>query len=150
MSFNKTALALVALAIVMLVGCKQPIGVPGDVHTATTQTLYITTAGLMLPCGHIDWYQGEMRIWDYYDYTYTDSTIRRAFNYYVLPTQPPTTDTSRAYPRTNGHCVFKIPGFLSMGGTPACTLFYYQTAHSGSADLVVTAWWDQYMGWPPI
>lgn len=138
--------ALCALAIIMMTGCKQPAGVPSDVHTATTHTLYITTDGVMAPCGRINWYQGWdeelQKVWEWY--TYTNGTIKRAFNYY----QPPL-DTNCAYPRSNGHCVFKIPGFLSMGGTPACTLFYYQTAHSGSAGLAVTAWWEV-IRWPPV
>jgi len=54
---NKIPLALIALAIVVLVGCKEPIGVPTEVHAATTHTVYCTTGGLMHPTGHIDLYQ---------------------------------------------------------------------------------------------
>jgi hypothetical protein len=144
----KPLLAFLALATVMLVGCHEPAGVANDVHAATTVTLYVTTDNFMLPCGHIDWYQGELAIWDGYSYNPYDSTIRRAFNYYPNPTNPPTYDTMRAYPRKNGHCVFRIPGF-DANGLPACTLFYYQSAHIGSADLVVKTFLPK-DHWPPL
>ena len=143
----KLPLALIALAIVMLVGCHEPVGVPSDSHAATTQTLYITTDSLLNQTGHIDWYQGELTIWDYY--TFNTYTITRAFDYYHTPTQPPLVDTSRAYPRKNGFCVFRIPPFDSPNGIPVCTLYYYQNSHSGSADLLVNAWFENIM-WPPI
>ncbi|MBM3332455.1 hypothetical protein FJY68_11520 [candidate division WOR-3 bacterium] len=59
---HKSALALFALAVIMLVGCKQPVGLPNnDVHAATTHTVYATTNALINPTGHIDLYQyGEL------------------------------------------------------------------------------------------
>lgn len=42
------ALALVALAIIMLAGCKQPIGLPiNDVQAAAWQTFYCYPANLL-------------------------------------------------------------------------------------------------------
>jgi hypothetical protein len=127
----------------VLVGCKQPIGLPKQVHTATTQTVYCTT-NINSPTGHIDWFQDKQAIWGWYEVHY--ATITRAFNYY----QPPL-DTNRAYPRRNGFCVFTIPHFDCPSGTPACTLYYYQESHYGSADLVVNGWRlpEEEMVWPP-
>jgi hypothetical protein len=141
----KFALALLVLACTMLVGCKEPAGLPNsDVHAATTQTVYCHVYADN-PSGHIDAYAGGDHAWDYFEY-YTP-TITRAFYYYQLPVQPPAYDTFRAYPRKNGYCVFGIPGFNWTGDLPVCTLFYYQTAHNGSPDLRVNAWYPT--SWPP-
>ena len=68
-----------------------------------------------------------------------------------------TTEITRAYddgdygpyPRKIGVSVFKIPPFDGSSGIPACTLYYYQDAHSGDADLLVNSWWFESMSWPP-
>jgi hypothetical protein len=73
-------------------------------------------------------------------------TITRAFYYYSV-LDPPAPDTNRPYPRKNGYCAFSIPGFNWTGDLPACTLFYYQSAHNGFPDLRVNAWYPTY--WPP-
>jgi len=142
---NRTLLVLLASVVIMLVGCHEPAGLPDNVvHAATTHTVYCYSEGDW-PTGHIDWYQGELSIWDYYVWGYP--TITRAFDYYQYPTQPPSYDTMRAYPRKNGYCVFNIPGFNWSGDLPACTLYYYQSAHNGSPDLLVNAWVPD--NWPP-
>jgi hypothetical protein len=144
MSFNKTALALVALAMIMLVGCKEPIGQPNyDVRVATTQTesCYVTAN---IESGHLDWYKGVDRIWDSYSWSWA-SPITRAYDCYPE-------DPDRAYPRKNGYCIFTVPHFVGGGGNPAtcvCTLYYFQIAHNGSASLLVTAWEETGAGWPP-
>jgi hypothetical protein len=144
----KPLLALFAPAIVMLVGCNQPAGLPDNVvHAATTQTAYCYVSDDPYPTGHIDWDQGQFPIWDDYVWDYQDPTIKRAFDYYQNPTQPPTYDTMRAHPRKNGFCRFAIPGFNWTGDLPACTLFYYQSAHNGSPALLVNAWVPD--NWPP-
>lgn len=136
MSFNKTALALIALATVILVGCKQPIGLSNnDVHVATTQTTYCTVAADTLLTGHVDWYQtGDINSY----YVTSFDLIRRGY----------TDSADLAWPRMNGFCTFEVPHFVSDSEeTPVCTLFYYQSAHSGSADLRVS-WLNQIGGAP--
>jgi len=133
----------------MLVGCNQPVGVPNDVQTATTHTLYMTTDNFMDPTGHIDWYQppGETSaVWWYYTFNYYE--IERAFRYYDQPPLPP--DTMLAHPRKNGFYIFRIPPF-TCNNPPACTLFYYQDSHNGSPDLLVNAWYPGTEAtWPPL
>ncbi len=61
--------AIFALALSMLVGCKEQAGVQGNVvHAATTQTVYCYVAGDQDPSGHIDGYQGDNVVWDHFDY----------------------------------------------------------------------------------
>lgn len=137
---SSPALALIALAIIMLAGCQEPIGVPSEVHTATTQTVYVTTQAILKPTGHLDLYQwGPLS--SQVDMGYDTGAITRAF--YSHPLEP-----DWPYPRSIGFCVFKIPPFDCPDGLPACTLYYYQDSYSGDADLVVNAWYNQW-GWPP-
>ncbi len=148
MSVNKTLLALGVLVAIMLVGCREPVGLPNnDVKAATTQTVYCYVEDESWPTGHIDWYQGQSSIWDFYVWDYQDPTITRAFYYYPLPISPPRPDTNRAYPRKNGYCVFSIPPFDCPSQVPACTLYYHQVSHSGTPDLLVNAWHPD--AWPP-
>jgi hypothetical protein len=134
----KLPLALIALAVIMLVGCKQPIGVPSEVYAATTDTVYCTTDGINRPTGHFDLYQvGPLS--NQVILTWDTTEITRS--YY--------SGEYGAYPRELGACVFTIPAF-DCSGTPYCTLYYYQDAHSGNADLLVNAWWiDPSFYWPP-
>jgi len=133
--------ALVVLAIVTLSGCREPVGLPStDVHAATVavESCYVGSDTFLT--GHVDWYQGELKIWD--SYSLTCGTITRGY-YYYSALQP-----NRAYPRQNGFCHFYVPDFEpSAGMVLACTLYYYQSAHNGSANLVVK-WLSAIEGWP--
>jgi len=98
------------------------------VHTAATQTTYCYVAEDTVLSGHVDWYQtGQIN--SYYDTCY--DVIRRGH----------TDSAGLAHPRMNGFCTFEVPHFEPEGAL-ACTLFYYQSAHSGSADLYVS-WLNQ-------
>jgi len=139
----KLPLALVALAIIMLVGCQEPVGIPSnDVHVATVQMESCYVAGSIYS-GHVDWYQGLLGgLYDHYDFGW--GTITRA--HYYLPLRPPLI----TWPHKNGFCIFTIPHFEATGGIVACTLYYFQSAHSGSASLLVNSWpWGQMAAWPP-
>lgn len=136
---NKLPLALSALALILLVG------LPNNVAHAATAYCY--TAQAELPTGHFDWYQGQNSTTD--SIVWRTPTITRAFYYYRYPVDPPLYDTSRAYPRKNGYCVFNIPGFNWKGDLPVCSLFYYQSAHNGTPDLLVNAWVPSVYYWPP-
>jgi hypothetical protein len=138
-------LVLCALAAAMLVGCKEPVGLPSNnVRAATTwpESCYVTAN---VQSGHFDWYQGEQSIQDTFDW-FWGSPIRRAYDCYPR-------DPDRAWPRKNGYCIFTVPHFTTVGGgqaTCVCTLYYYQTGHSGSASLSVTSWGSQTgADWPP-
>jgi hypothetical protein len=137
----KLPLALIALAIVMLVGCKEPIGIPGnDVRVATVQmeSCYVAAN---VQSGHVDWYQGILgQLYDHYGFGWT---ITRA--HYYLPLRPPLI----TWPHKSGYCIFTVPYFDASGGIVACTLYYYQTAHSGSASLLVNSWTNPLASWPP-
>jgi hypothetical protein len=120
MSRQVFLLALTALVIIMLVGCKEPVGVPNnDVHAATVvncQVLYDYT-------GHVDLFSGYSTVDSCIDSF--SPIIRRGYYEYQ----------NRAFPRQIGFCHFDVPSFSS--SSPSCTLFYYQKAHSGSPDLEV-------------
>jgi len=141
MSKHKLMLVLNVLAVIVLVGCNQPVGLPSnDVHAATVavESCYVGSDTLLT--GHVDWYEGEPRIWDRYSLTF--GTITRGY-YYYSALQP-----NRAYPRQNGFCHFYVPSFTPPSGEVlACTLYYYQSAHSGSANLVVK-WLPSIESWP--
>jgi hypothetical protein len=130
---NRASLALLALATAMLVGCKEPAGLPrGDVHAATIHTVYCPLTDYY-PAGHIDYYCGHLTIVDHYDWNSQDSRIMSGFAYYKPPL-----DTQRPYPRINGFGVFEIPAF-TWTTMVACSLFYYQESHNGTPNLAVTA-----------
>jgi hypothetical protein len=137
----KLPLALIALAIVMLVGCKQPIGVPSEVHAATTQTIYCRPQGIREPTGRIEWYQQTLGLTDG-DYDWHDDTIRVGY----------IENSGRAYPRSNGICVFEIPPFESPDEIPTCTLYYYQLSHTepGEDESFLVNWWDVGIHWPLV
>jgi hypothetical protein len=125
MSVKRTLLAFGALAASMLVSCNRPIGLSGrDVNTAATQTTYCDVAEDTVLSGHVDWFQtGQINSY----YVTSFDVIRRGY----------ADSAGLAHPRMNGFCTFEVPHFES-DGTPACTLFYYQSAHNGSADLCVS------------
>jgi hypothetical protein len=136
---NRELLPALVLAIVMLTGCKQPVGLPSsDVHSASIRTTNCYIDTFENRSGHVDWYQGELPIYDDDDIDF--GTITRAYDCYPG-------DPDRAYPRKNGYCVFSVPDFESPGMVPVCTLVYYQTGHSGSADLLAN-WVTPEFGWP--
>ena len=61
MSRPKLALALIALATIVLVGCKQPAGLPDNVvHAATTQTVYCYVEGTESHSGYVSMWAGAM------------------------------------------------------------------------------------------
>jgi len=112
-----------ALIITISVGCREPVGLPGNrVHAASTvvETCYVASDTAL--AGHVNWYQTSRTI-SYY--TRSNPLIRRAF----------TDSAGLAHPLTNGFCAFEVPDFDSHGNIPSCTLHYYQSSHSGSADL---------------
>ncbi len=128
MSRQKSLLALTALVVITLVGCREPVGLTNDrVRAATVEmeSCYVTGNTY---CGHVDWYQGFFgRLWDHYGFGFT---LTRAHNWY--PISPPTI----AWPHKEGFCIFTVPHFEASGGVVACTLYYYQTSHSGTASLL--------------
>jgi len=142
---HRLPLALIALIITISVGCREPVGLPSrDVRVATSRPVSCYPAA-NIETGHIDWYKGVDRIWDSYSWSWA-SPITRAYHCYPG-------DPDRAYPRKNGYCIFTVPHFVDGSGNPAtcvCTLYYYQTGHSGSASLEVNTW-EQSVGatWPP-
>ena len=123
----KLPLALIALAVIMLVGCKQPVGLPNnDVHAAsTTVYCYLVDPDDAKWSGHLDLYAGYMTPDSAIDSV--SPTIRRGYYEYQ----------NRPYPRQIGFAVFEVPEFDASGGVPDCTLYYYQSAHSGYPDLEV-------------
>jgi len=122
---HRLPLALIALIITISVGCKEPVGLPDDTaHAAATYTIYCTVAADTALTGYVSVWSGLMTI-DSAHQAYFDK-IRRG--YYE--------EDDRWYPRMNGFCTFEVPHFDTRV-TPACTLIYYQSAHNGSADLLV-------------
>jgi len=145
MSNYRVLPALCALAVIMLVGCNQPPGLPNNRVRAATVQMESCYVAANVQSGHIDWYQGVRTIWDHYDWSYP--TITRA--HYWAPYISPPPSPRIAWPHTNGYCVFTIPHFEAVNGVVACTLYYYQTAHFGSADLLVNSWDNPLTTWPP-
>ena len=136
MSVNRTLVALGVLAAIMLVSCDQSIGSSNsDVRVATTQTTYCYVHENQSLTGHIDWFQ-----------------TNQMSSYYVrstpLITRGYTDSAGLAHPLTNGFCTFVVPYFESSGGAPVCSLFYYQSSYSGSADLRVN-WLYSITLWDP-
>ena len=126
MSRNGLMLVPLALAVAMLVGCRQPVGLPnGKVHSASTITdtcrLVDTTVDQW--SGHLDGYAGYMTIDSCVDSF--SPTIKRGYYEYQR----------RPYPRYIGYAVFGVPEFDGSTGVVVCTLCYYQSAHSGSPNL---------------
>lgn len=129
---SKLPLALCALAIIVLVGCKDPVGLPnGTVRAATAYTLYCTLSPDTLLSGYVSMWAGRMTPDSAYQVYF--NKIRRGLDLM----------DGRWYPRTNGFGTFAVPHFADgMTPTPACTLIYYQSAHSGSANLLVDWMYD--------
>lgn len=119
---NRLLLVLALLAVIV------PLGLPnGRAYAIHVDTIRVGGLGLN---GHVDWYQGELAIWDYY--VRTTPTIKRGY----------TEVNGRACPRMNGFCTFEVPYHDPMSGAPSCELHYYQSAHNGFADLRVNWLYD--------
>jgi len=118
----RVLLAACALACVMLVGCHQPIR---DVQSASIKTTYCYAATAENMTGHVDRYVDGQTPNGWFERI--NPVIRRGH----------TTVNGLPYPHQHGFCIFEVPSFSSPGMVPVCTLFYYQRAHSGSADLDV-------------
>jgi hypothetical protein len=126
MSKYRLMLALCALATAVLVGCNQPVGLPNnDVHAASTVYCYLVNPDSAKWSGHLDLYSGYMSVDSCIDSF--SPTIRRGYYEYQ----------NRTYPRQIGFAVFAVPQFDAAGNIPTCTLYYYQSAHSGYPDLEV-------------
>ncbi len=119
--------ALCVLALIVLVG------VPGQ---ARASTLDCTVLGGSQFSGHVDMWSGVYTIDSAY-HRYSPVITR---GYHELD--------SRCYPLQNGFCGFYIPYFDANGNIPACTLYYYQSDHSGSASLRVN-WMYDVLAWSP-
>ena len=116
------------LAVIMLVGCKEPVGLPNDkAHTATSQTIYCYPWNRLQDkwTGHIDAYSGYMKI----DSSFDSITPTIRWGEYQYQNRP--------WPRRIGYVIFRVPAFDASQGVPACTLYYYQSAHSGYPNLEV-------------
>ncbi len=125
MIVTRTLLALGMVAAVVLVGCKQPVGMPNrNTHAASTvvDTCFVATDTAL--SGHVDWYQTGLMS-EYY--TRSIPLIKRGY----------VDSAGLQHPRMNGFCTFEVPYFDPGGNIPECTLHYYQSAHNGSADLRV-------------
>jgi len=124
-----------ALAIVMLVGCKQPTGLPNyDVHVAVTaETLCIAGSNTNMTGWVSKSMDGQTPNGWYAD---TFGNIKRQYHL----------ENGFVHPKSYGFCVFSVPHFSSPGGVPVCTLYYHQASHSGSLNLVfnylsgITSW----------
>jgi hypothetical protein len=126
-SIKRTLLALGVLAAIMLVGCKQPVGLPGKVHAAGVALCTVDNDESW--SGYVSWwYRGN-----YYQRQNPD--IKWGFAG-LLPSQP--------NPRDNGFCMFNVPYVDDDTATApmACTLYYRQMDRSGAGTsfvkLVVT------------
>ncbi len=143
---SRTTLALIALAIVMLVGCKEPIGIPNnDVHTAAWQTLYCEPT-LLNATGHVDWYQS----------VYGTTLGACYWHYGTIKVGYEEDQYGRAWPRCNGICMFTVPHIDPLEGgfapTCYCTLYYYQGSHTeqGEGESFLVNSWFLDVEWPPI
>jgi len=138
----KLTLALTALVVVMLGGCKDPVGMPNHAHAATTYTTYCTVLTGLEPTGRLEWWQTTLGLPVGYFWWY-DGTIKVGYH---------DGGSGRNYPRINGVCFFQIPPFDCSGGVPACTLYYYQNSHtqSGEGESFLVNWWNSTLTrWPP-
>jgi hypothetical protein len=138
MSRQEFLLALTALAIAMLVGCKEPVGLPNDeVHIASTCTTYVHVATDQDPVGFVSKWQDGQTPGGWYTLT-PDTLIRRYLNL----------NGSYVYPKRYGFCYFYVPHFTSPNAVPVYTLFYKQKYHNSYLNLI----FNHLLGvssWPP-
>jgi hypothetical protein len=129
---DKSLPALIALTVTVL------FGLPGQVLATTVDCYPTTDPDLRPPTGHVDmWAAVDQSDSAYHLFSYT---IRRGYSEY----------DEVSYPLQNGFCFFDVPELARPA--IACTLYYYQTGHQGSAGLRVN-WMYGTEGtsfnWPP-
>ena len=149
---TNTALALLALAVIMLVGCKQPIGMPGgSVHAASSIAFTCTVDSNQTMSGSDVWYHPS-------PYGPPGDTYFRENPYITWLLHKDR--WGRPQPHTNGFCIFHVPHMNYFPAQSCCSLYYYQKEHSvtGFARLVVTVtpnstnlrdsvnWWNEWNG----
>jgi hypothetical protein len=131
MSRYRLMLAFVALAIIMLVGCNQPIGLPNEARTASVYIADVPNEDSAT--GHIDYFvrwQGGDDL-----YSRDDVVIKWGDD------QVWDGEEYRSHPRSNGFSVFEIPPIENAENEIwPCTLYYRLHASSGDTNfrLVVT------------
>lgn len=111
-------LALTALAITVMTGCKEPVGLPNNrVHAATLDTLVIPVNYTQNYTGDVDHVMEGNPIKGWYETHYQD-TIK--WGYFYDP-------EGRPYHAEDwrGFATFRVPPFLSPNYIPVCTLHYY-------------------------
>ena len=128
-----------ALAIVMLVGCKDPTGLPYNrVHAATLDTFAIPVNNTGNYTGDVDHYSTGIPIDGSYVTNYQD-TIK--WGYWESNSYP--------YPDQHGFAMFTVPSFNSPKGLPTCTLHYYVSGCNGnqSDSILVNNFTPAYWTW---
>jgi hypothetical protein len=123
---NRALLVLLTSATILLVG------VPGQ---ACATTWDCQVANIPVPSGHVDMWAD---IWKS-DSAYQQDTFVITRGYYE--------EDGRCYPLQNGYCDFAIPHLDRP--VIACTLYYYQAEHQGSASLRVNYMYELEGAWPP-
>jgi hypothetical protein len=110
-------LALCVLALVVLMVCDRPLGLPDEAHTASVA--YCTVDGDDDWSGYINYFRdfhGQDSL-----YARRNPLIKR--RYQELDGRP--------YPRSNGFCVFHVPYIEGEDEIHACTLYYRQKTKNG-------------------
>jgi hypothetical protein len=126
------------LAVIMLVGCNQPVGLPNyDAHIASTCTTYICLAGGSNMTGWVSKSVDEQSPNGWYADTF--GVIKRHCHL----------EGGYVHPKTYGFCVFSVHHFESPNAVPVCTLHYYQAEHYRSFNLVFNWVSKPSPSWPP-
>jgi hypothetical protein len=121
MSEIRFMLALCALAIIMLVGCNQPIGLPNEAWTASVYIAHVPEEDSAT--GHIDYYE---------DTPFDDYTR----DLVVIKWGDDKNGDGEEQPRTNGFSVFVIPPIENAENEIwPCTLYYSLHAQSGDTNF---------------
>ncbi|GEM_PF-7123431 len=116
MSRQMFLLALTALAITVLSGCKDPVGLPNsEVRAATLDTLVIPVNTGELFTGDVDHIREDNPANGWYEIHYQD-TVKWG---YEVDTGPYHSEDWR------GFATFSVPPFVSDEEIPICTLHYY-------------------------
>jgi hypothetical protein len=146
MSIKRTLLALGVPAAIMLVGCRQPVGLPCKVHTASV--VHATVDNDESWSGVVDRYNNQGS----YSYDRKNPLIEWGF------------DSLLGNPgiQPNGFCIFRVPKVDDDTAVApmACTLYYCIESYGGThASLTVVRlhdsplnesdeelWWDVFQG----
>jgi hypothetical protein len=116
MSYTRTLLALAVLAAMMVVGCKEPVGLPNNrVRAATLDTLVINVVTTQYFTGDVHHKSTGNPIDGWYEINYQD-TIKWGYLSNILPL---------LYDDWRGFATFSVPPFISDDEIPICTLHYY-------------------------